>query len=87
MTEKKSYSHFSLHGVSLSSKQEGTFEKTTMIVFADHGFRSSEREQGIRHVPFIVKKSGQSARVDVKEPRRGEVLLRDLVAENCSANP
>ena len=67
-------------------RQAGVYERTTVILFADHGFRSSAREHEVRHVPFIVKKAGQTTRIDVMEPQQGELLLRQLVESSCTAS-
>ena len=63
----------------------GAYDRTTIVVFSDHGFRSGGRETNSRHVPFIVKRAGQSAREEIAGQIGGEQLLRQLVAEGCSA--
>lgn len=62
-----------------------TFDRTTIIILADHGFRFGGRERDELHIPFIVKRAGQSDRRDVNQTLRGESLLRDLVGESCPA--
>ena len=64
-------------------ERAGTFDKTTFIVLADHGFRFGGHELDELHVPFIVKRPGQAARTDISDRRPGELLLRDLVAGAC----
>jgi hypothetical protein len=64
-------------------QRAGTFNNTTFIVFADHGFRFGGRERDKLHIPFIVKQAGQRARTDVTAAQRGELLLRDLVGGSC----
>ncbi len=60
-------------------RQAGSLDRTTVAVFADHGFRSGGREENSRHVPFIVKHAGQTTRADVTEEEPAEQLLRGLV--------
>lgn len=67
-------------------RQEGTFDRTTVVLFADHGFRTGGRERDVRHVPFIVKHPGQHARVDVREAQAGESLLRSVVTGSCGVS-
>jgi hypothetical protein len=64
-------------------KQDGSFDRTTLIVFSDHGFRFGGRETDPSHIPFIVKHPGQRVRVDVAGAARGEELLRDTVTAAC----
>lgn len=64
----------------------GTFDGTTFIVLADHGFRFGGRERDKLHIPFIVKQAGQRSRVDVAESQRGELLLRGVVGGSCEAS-
>ena len=61
----------------------GSLDRTTVVLFADHGFRSGGQEQNSRHVPFMVRKAGQTSRVDVTEDEPGEQLLRSLV-QTCT---
>jgi hypothetical protein len=67
-------------------RQEGTFDRTTIAVFADHGFRAGGRERNPLQIPFIVKSAGQHRRVEVNETAAGEVLLRRIVEDSCRAN-
>ena len=69
--------------VRASLEHDASFDRSTFVVFADHGFRFGGRESDKLHIPFIVKKAGQKLRSDVSEPQRGEVLLTQLVAESC----
>jgi hypothetical protein len=64
-------------------KREGSFERTTLIVFSDHGFRFGGQENNPMHIPFIVKHAGQTSRGDVVDDLRAEELLRDTVAGTC----
>ncbi|HEY6362164.1 MAG TPA: sulfatase-like hydrolase/transferase, partial [Vicinamibacterales bacterium] len=64
-------------------ERDGSFHRSTFIVFADHGFRFGGRERDKLHIPFIVKMAGQTVRSDVAEPQRGEVLLTQLVGSAC----
>jgi hypothetical protein len=66
-------------------KRAGSFDRTTVIVFSDHGFRFGGREDNPVHIPFIVKHAGQTVRQDVLEEVRGEELLRDQVVGACRA--
>jgi hypothetical protein len=60
--------------------RSSALDQTTVVLFADHGFRSGGREEDTRHVPFIVRRPGQAARIDVTERIGGEVLLHRLAA-------
>ena len=64
-------------------RQDGSFDRTTIAVFSDHGFRSGGQEQNSRHVPFIIKRAGQTQRSDISSPAQGEMLLKGL-AEGCA---
>ena len=64
-------------------EHDGSFDRSTFIVFADHGFRFGGRESDKLHIPFIVKRSGQAMRSDVSDPQRGEQLLTQVVAGSC----
>jgi hypothetical protein len=66
-------------------EQDGSFDRSTVVVFSDHGFRSGGRETNSRHVPFLVKRPGQASREDVTEARAGEQLLMQVVQEGCPA--
>ncbi len=69
--------------VMATMERDGTFERSTFAVLADHGFRFGGRERDKLHIPFIVKRAGQTARSDVATPQRGEVLLTQLVEGSC----
>jgi hypothetical protein len=58
----------------------GALERTTVVLFGDHGFRSGGLEEDVRRVPFIVRRPGQTTRTDVAERIGGEVLLHRLAA-------
>lgn len=58
----------------------GALDRATVVVFADHGFRSGGREQNTRHVPFLVRRPGQTARADVTARIGGEALLHQIAA-------
>jgi membrane-anchored protein YejM (alkaline phosphatase superfamily) len=59
-------------------------DQITVAVFADHGFRFADGpKEDFGHVPFIVKRAGQTERIDVHDEERGELLLRSLV-ERCA---
>jgi hypothetical protein len=65
-------------------RQEGSFDRSTVIVLADHGYRFGGHERDTLHIPFIVKRAGQTTRDDVTAPQRGERLLRDIVGGSCA---
>jgi len=67
-----------------SRRADGTFDQTTIILLADHGFRSGGRERDALHIPFIVKKAGQRERRDVTAPAAGELLLEQSLRDSCS---
>ena len=64
-------------------KRDGTFDRTTIVLFSDHGFRSGGRETNSRHVPFLVKRAGQAERAEVADPTPGEQLLMRVVQAGC----
>jgi hypothetical protein len=64
-------------------ERAGTFDGAVVVVLADHGFRFGGGERDPLHIPFIVKQPRQSTRADVREVRRGELLLREVVRGSC----
>jgi hypothetical protein len=66
-------------------ERDGSFDRTTLVVLADHGFRFGGLEQDLLHIPFIVKKVGQRVPSDVTDPKRGELLLPDVVRASCQS--
>ena len=60
-------------------QRSGSLDRTTVVLFADHGFRSGGQEQNSRHIPFMVRTAGQRSRIDVTDDEGGERLLLDLV--------
>lgn len=64
-------------------RRDGTYERTTLVLLADHGYRFGGRERDPLHIPFIVKTAGQAARVDVTTPIPGEQLLKQIVERSC----
>jgi hypothetical protein len=64
-------------------QQDGSFDRTTVVLFSDHGFRSQGRETNSRHVPFLVKRAGQAARMNVMEQTPAEQLLMQVVTGPC----
>lgn len=68
-------------------QRDGVYDRTTIVFFSDHGFRSGGQETDVRHVPFLVKWAGQRISADVRAPMAGEQLLRDIVQRSCTARP
>jgi arylsulfatase A-like enzyme len=62
---------------------EGTYDGTTIVVLADHGFRFGGAEKNSRQIPFIVKRAGQRTREDVSTPMAGELLLKQVLQTSC----
>ena len=60
--------------------RHGALERTTVVLFADHGFRSGGREENPRRVPFIVRRPGQTTRTEVAERIDGTDLLHRIAA-------
>jgi arylsulfatase A-like enzyme len=65
-------------------KREGTYDRATIVVFADHGYRFGGREEDPLRIPFIVKTTGQRDRRVVSTPAAGEQLLRQVVVQSCA---
>ncbi len=65
-------------------KAAGAFDRSTLIVFSDHGFRFGGRDTNPDHIPFIVKRAGQRARRDVLEAVAGEEVLRNELTAACT---
>ena len=68
-------------------KGDGTFDRTTIVILSDHGFRFGGRERDPRHIPFIVKMAGQRTAEHVSEPQFGESLLPDVLTRSCALPP
>jgi hypothetical protein len=64
-------------------RNAGTFDTTTIALFADHGYRFGGRERDVLHIPFIVKMARQREPVEVTTPTRGETLLKQVVVDSC----
>ena len=64
-------------------RAEGTYDDTTVVVLADHGFRFGGAERDPLQIPFIVKKAGQRDREDVSTPMAGERLLKEVLENSC----
>jgi hypothetical protein len=62
---------------------DGSFDRTTLVVLSDHGFRFGGRDRDPRHIPFIVKAAGQTRATEDDEPHQAAELLRNLVASSC----
>jgi hypothetical protein len=59
------------------------FERTRIVLLADHGYRAGGRERDPLQIPFVLKDAGQRRRKDVEEGVRGERLLLDVVQNSC----
>ena len=66
-----------------SLRVSGTYDASTIVLLADHGWRFGGRERDPLHIPFIAKMAGQKARMDVTTPALGEALLKQLVERSC----
>jgi hypothetical protein len=69
--------------VATGLEREGAFDRATLVVLADHGFRFGGAERDKLHIPFIVKRPGQTERADVMQSEQGELLLTQVVAGSC----
>jgi sulfatase-like protein len=65
-------------------RRSGRYDATSIVVFADHGYRFGGRERDPLHVPFLVKTPHQDRRVDVAAAQAGERLLKDVVRQACA---
>jgi hypothetical protein len=66
-------------------RRAGVYDAATIVVLADHGYRFGGRERDPSQIPFIVKRAGQQQRTEVRDERRGETLLRDVLAAACES--
>jgi len=66
-------------------RRAGVYDETTVVVFADHGYRFGGRERDAMQIPFIVKRAGQQQRAEVRAERQGETLLRSILEDACPA--
>jgi hypothetical protein len=64
-------------------QKDGSFDRTTLVVLSDHGFRFGGRDHDPRHIPFIVKEAGQTTARQDEEPHQAAELLPSLVAASC----
>jgi hypothetical protein len=64
-------------------QRDRSFDRTTLVVLSDHGFRFGGRDHDPRHIPFIVKEAGQQTARQEEEPHQAAELLRNLVAGSC----
>jgi hypothetical protein len=64
-------------------KQLRTYDTTTIVLLADHGFRFGGRERDPLHIPFVVKRPGQVSREVVTARLAGEQLLKRTVEDSC----
>ena len=64
-------------------RADGTYDGTTIVVLADHGFRFGGAEKNPLQIPFIIKKAGQRDREDVSAPMAGEMLLTQVLEHSC----
>ena len=69
-------------------EQAGLYDRSTVILLSDHGWRfGGGNEPDPLHVPFIARMPGQPQRVDVTDPQRGEVLLKQVLEASCPVGP
>ena len=66
-----------------SLRATGTYESSTVVVLADHGFRFGGRERRPLQIPFIAKMPRQHERTDEAAPVRGETLLGTVLEQSC----
>jgi hypothetical protein len=65
----------------------GTYDSSTLVLLADHGYRFGGRERDVAHIPFIVKRAGQSAKTTDTLQATGEMLLKRIVEDSCRLGP
>jgi len=66
-------------------RRAGTYDRTAIIVFADHGYRFGGRERDPLHVPFVVKMAGQQSQANERAAFQGEVLLKQVLQGACAS--
>ena len=64
-------------------RREGTYERATIVLLADHGFRFGGREANPLQIPFIAKMARQTSRVDIATAVQGERLLKQVLERSC----
>jgi hypothetical protein len=64
-------------------RRAGMYDRTAVVILADHGYRFGGRERDPQHIPFIVKMPGQQQRADVRSELRGEILLKEILEHTC----
>ncbi len=66
-----------------SLRATGTYDSSTVVLLADHGFRFGARERQPLQIPFIAKMPHQREGTDEDAPVRGETLLRTILEQSC----
>jgi hypothetical protein len=64
-------------------QRDGSYDRATIVLMSDHGFRFGGRERDPMHIPFIVKAPGESARKDVAAPVQAAQLLPQILTKKC----
>jgi hypothetical protein len=64
-------------------RADGTYDATTIVVLADHGFRFGGAEHDPLQIPFIVKQPQQKERLVNATPASGEQLLKQALIGAC----
>jgi hypothetical protein len=64
-------------------RDQGTYDGTTIVLLADHGFRFGGAERDPLQIPFIVKKAGQGTAMSIDAPVRGELMLKSVLEDAC----
>ena len=67
-------------------KTQGSYDRTTLVILSDHGFRFGGRDRDPLHIPFLVKEVGQTSGRGTDQPHQAAELLRDLVADSCKSH-
>ena len=70
-------------GLMQRMRADGSYDRTNIVVLADHGFRFGGAERNPLQIPFIVKKAGQRDHEDVSAPMAGELLLKQVLEQSC----
>jgi hypothetical protein len=69
--------------VTAAMQRDGSYDRTTLVLLSDHGFRFGGRDADPTHIPFIVKTVGQTTAREERAPQQAIDLLRAALGSDC----